>query len=216
MSQIHYVFIAIGVVVVTSIIVRIFRDKRRTKAMDQRARSLGFSFATEGDDALVESLTRFALLSAGRSHCAWNVMQGQINEIAVTIMDFEYSSSSDQANQHIQTVVQFQSNDLQLPSFSVRPQHWILNIAAGLAIPDINFDSHPTFSKQHLLMALDEDAVRKTFRPDVLEFFEKRGPWGAAGDGDRLVFCITEKRIPPADIRAFVDEGMVLFALLKS
>ncbi len=89
-------------------------------------------------------------------------------------------------------------------------------IGSAFGYQDIDFASHPTFSKQYLLRGSDEMAVRNTFSDDLLAYFEQRKGLSAEGDGDRLVFYRISKRVPPKDISSFMEQGFALFSFLKT
>lgn len=223
MDTTTYLIIAFfGVPIVLGIIrgiVIVVGGKRRAKEMRQLAVSMNFSFEAKGDDALVSSLTHLPMFSDGRHHRMRNVMRGRVDDIDVTVMDHEYtagSAGSAHSKTHLRTVIEIRSSLLRIPSFALTPQGWLHNIAIGLGAPDINFDSHPSFSRQYLLFGDHEEAIRSFFTGDILEFYEQRGEWSTSGDGDRLVLHKSSKPIPPRGIRSFLEEGLELFLLFKA
>ena len=68
----------------------------------------------------------------------------------------------------------------------------LIKLCEMLGLKDIDFDSHPQFSKDYLLKGADEAAVRRCFHPAVLTFFEQhtgKRQWVATeGLGSILVY----------------------------
>jgi hypothetical protein len=192
-------------------------EKKRTQAMEDFARSLRFSFAGKGDPSLVSSLSRFRLFSQGHARRATNVMAGSADDIDVTMMDYRYTTGGGRSSHTWrQTAVLFHSGLLQLPAFVLRPESMFHRIGSAFGYQDIDFDSHPTFSKQYLLQGADEEAVRSIFGEGLLAYCEEHKGVSAEGDGDRLLFYRISRRVPPKDMRAFMEEGFGLFSLVKT
>ena len=105
---------------------------------------------------------------------------------------------------------------LQLPAFALRPENLFHKIGAAFSYQDIDFDSHPTFSKQYLLQGAEDEAVRNTFSDDLLAYYEQRKDLSTEGDGDKLLFYRISKRLSPMDIRSFMEQGFALFSLVKT
>jgi len=213
-------FLVIGGITAAVAIIAIvawLHEKKRTEALEAFARSLNFSFSKKGSDSLIGSLNQFHLFSQGRSKRVSNVMKGYANDIDVTIMDYRYTTGGGK-NSHTwrQTLILFQSSLLQLPAFALRPENLFHKIGAAFGYQDIDFDSHPTFSKQYLLRGAEEEAVRNTFSDDLLAYYEQRKDLSTEGDGDKLLFYRISKRVSPKDIRTFMEQGFALFSLVKT
>jgi hypothetical protein len=70
-----------------------------------------------------------------------------------------------------------------LPDFDLRPETVAGRVASALGGQDIDFDTNPAFSARYRLRAGDEQAARRVFRPEVLNFFIRGGgdePWTEA------------------------------------
>ena len=214
-----YIIIISGIIAIIAV-VAIFvwlREKKRTEAMKELAGSLKFSFSKKGDDSLLSSLNRFHLFSQGHLKRVSNVMKGYANDIHVTIMDYRYTIwAGKSSHTWKQTVILFQSSLLQLPAFALRPENLFHKIGAAFSYQDIDFDSHPTFSKQYLLQGAEDEAVRNTFSDDLLAYYEQRKDLSTEGDGDKLLFYRISKRLSPMDIRSFMEQGFALFSLVKT
>lgn len=191
-------------------------EKKRTEALQAVADSLGFSFSRKGDRALPASLHGFHLFSQGHGRKMSNVLHGSANEIDVTIFDYRYTTGGGK-NSHTwrQTVMLFESGKLCLPDFTLRPENLFHRIGGVFGYQDIDFDTHPTFSKQYLLRGSDEEAVRGLFHDDVLAHYAQHKGLSTEGAGGDLIFYRASRRVSPNDIRSFMEEGFGIFSLLK-
>jgi len=219
-----YIGLGVLALLVLGFIVTVFLAKKRKKELKQLADTLHFSFDdefTDEDDALLKSLNHLTLFRQSRSQGAWNVMRGQTDDIAVTIMDHRYSSGSSSSGRtrkvSEQTVIVLQSDLLSLPSFTLRPEDLAHKIStAMLGYRDINFDDHPAFSKRYHLHGNDEESIRQIFSEGVLAYFEQQGKVMADGSGDSLLFCRLGKTVAAKDIKSFLELGFEVFILFKT
>jgi hypothetical protein len=112
-----------------------------------------------------------------------------------------------------------------LPDFDLRPETLGGRVASALGGQDIDFDTNPTFSARYRLRAGDEQAVRRVFRPEVLNFFVRDGEdeiwtegWHAeARDG----WLIVHRPHPMAEVAAqllpeYLGRTQELFDLLTA
>lgn len=208
-----------GITAVVAIIIIVvwYCEKKRTEALKAVASSLNFSFSKKGSDSLTASLNQFHLFSQGHSKKVSNVMNGRAGDIDVTIMGYRYTTGSGKhSHTWRQTVILFQSSLLRLPSFTLRPESLFHKIGSVFGYQDIDFDSHPTFSKQYLLRGTDAEAVWNIFTDGLLAYYDERKGLSTEGDGDKLVFYRAGKRVPPQNIRSFLEEGFGIFSLVKT
>ena len=99
-----------------------------------------------------------------------------------------------------------ESDELRLPSFSLKPEGFLHRLVASLGLQDINFDTHPEFSRMYQLQGSDEESVRELFQPGVLEYFEQHkglcveGNWESAD-------CLLSGQTPRRGRYSRVDAG---------
>ena len=130
----------------------------------------------------------------------------------------EYMVASGQHADH-QTVICFQSPQLNLPRFQLGPEGWGHKIGSKLGYQDIDFESHLTavgFSKKYLLRGKDEQKIRALFTDEVLAFFAGQDNVYVEGFSSHLCFYRASKLIEPEDIPAFMKEGFEVFRLFTS
>jgi hypothetical protein len=205
---------AIVVVMVAVLAVQHHREQERRERLRSAARDLGFSFSLESDPRLPKSLGHFHLFSQGRSKRISNVMSKAMADIDVTIFDYKYTTGSGKhSDTRNQTVVLFESERLQLPSFALRPEHLFHKLAGAMGYQDIDFDAFPEFSQTYLLQGYDEERIRSLFTDEVLSYYARHTDLCTEGDEQQLLYYRARKRVDPEWIGSFVEEGLDVLAL---
>ena len=211
--------IIIGILTVVGLIIFAawLYEKKRSEALQRIADALNFSFERKGDELLLAIHNNFDLFSKGRSKKISNVMHGSSGDMEITIMDYKYTvGSGKNSTTYSQTLIVVQSKYLQLPSFTLSPENIFHKIGGIFGYKDIDFNSHPKFSKQYLLRGDDEEAIRNTFNDELLEFYEKNKALNTESDYDKFIYYRAAKRLGPKDIQAFLQEGINLYGLFKT
>jgi hypothetical protein len=136
--------------------------------------------------------------------------------VEVGILDYQYTTDGEDSQTLKQTVVSIRSPLLDLPDFSLQPEHFLHKFVQVLGYQDIDFESNPGFSKAFLLRGSDEARIRAVFDDEVLELFERTTGVCVEGDGDRLIYFRSGKRVEPTNIRSFMDEGFKVYMAFRS
>lgn len=217
-SPVVITLMVLAAIAVVSGIVMLVRhyEKKRTEALQTSAINMGLDFSRLPNSELLPSLSNFPLFSHGHSRKAFNVMSGKIDKTEVKLFDYRYTTGAGK-NQHThnQTVVLLRSEVLDLPPFSLKPQHVFHNIGKAFGYQDIDFDSHALFSEKYLLRSSDEEAVREVFVAEILEYFEARLGLSTEARGDQLIFFRSSKKVKPEDLPTILKDGFHIFTLFK-
>lgn len=203
---------AIGI----AVIVGYHLEKKRTEKLAAAAEELGFEFLDKPDGGFLGPAANAELLKQGHSHRYFNVLRGVTQDLKVVIFDFRYVTGSGKHKQtHDQTAIAFQFEGPALPAFNLQPENFGHKIAQWFGSQDIDFDSHPKFSKSYLLRGPDEAAIRDLFQPPVLEFFEAESAACVAGVGNYVVYFRHRVRIDPAKIRQLLEDGFRVYGAFR-
>lgn len=191
-------------------------EKKRAEAWRQAADDMGFEFTPAPGADLLARYPGFHLFSQGRNRTVKNLLRGKAGGLEVAIFDYAYTTGSGK-NRHTwhQTVLAFEVDDADLPGFSLRPESVFHKIGQWFGYRDIDFATHPHFSKKFLLRGEDEEAVRAVFKDHVLEHYERCGGVCTEGCGGRLVYYRSQRRVAPAEVRPFLEEGFQMLALFR-
>ena len=198
-------------------------SEQRTKEFKRISEQLGMTFSARVKGRAKDRATPpLPLFGEGHSRVVTNMLHGDsellgfAEEFEVRI--FAYGFAQQQQDQHVmQSVICFQSPQLNLPKFQLRPEEWHHKIGSKLGYQDIDFESHPTaveFSKKYLLRGEDEQTIRALFTDAVLTFFAAHPDKVCVeGSDDQLIWYQPGKIIEPEDIPAFMKEGFEVFRL---
>lgn len=116
---------------------------------------------------------------------------------------------------HRETVGCLVSKRLRLPRFRLSPERPIEKIASMLGAQDVDFDSHPAFSRSYYLNTNDETAVRGLFDPTVLGFFERHPGFHVEGNADTLVIYQFNKSLSVIELPEFLETTDQISDLFK-
>jgi hypothetical protein len=193
-------------------------DRKRTEGLRRVAEEMGFEYAAAAPvDGLRARYPGFHLFAQGRRPDVRNLLRGRAGGLDVSIFDYAYVTGSGKSRHTWrQTVLAFEFDDPDLPGFSLRPEMWFHKVGQWLGYKDIDFDTNPKFSRQYLLRSGErEDDVQALFSDRVLEYYEAHPNVCTEACGHRLVYYRAQKRIGPAEVREFLEEGFRVLALFR-
>lgn len=188
----------------------------RRQAMQQAAISLGWAFTADAPLSMIPGLEQHHLFSQGHSKKLYNMMYGMMDGARAAIFDYTYTVGHGKHQQTFnQSVVYFQSNSLNLPSFSLRPEGFGHKLISAFGYQDIDFANRPTFSSKYLLRGPDEQAIRRTFQDSVLAYYENNLKLSTDGGGNEIFFYRQHVRVEPLAVRPFLDWGVQMLNLFQ-
>jgi hypothetical protein len=214
-NQAYFIIGILAVIITVAIIAAVVNhqlEKKRTEAFQKLAEEMSFEFFPAGAAGMQEELGEFHLFNIGRGKVIKNHLQGKAGGTELNIFDYRYIVGHGKHQQTVsQSVFVARSEGMNLPLFSMRPESIWHKLGNLFGLHDIDFESHPIFSRRYLLKGPDETAIREVFQPPILEYFEAHQGLNVEGIGDLLIYS-TYKRLKPEKIRDFMAEG---FAILK-
>ena len=214
-------FLIIGV----SVFFMLRLKKKRTKQLSEISSDLKLSFHPDGKDSIFESIS-FGIFDYGNVS---NMMHGEVSNAEFAIFDHKYKTSGSGDNPgstYEQTAIYFKSTNLKLPRFTLSPEDLWDKIGSAFGNQDIDFPTHPDFSKRFLLRGEDETKIRALFTDKLLNFFNSQQNITVEGGGNQLILYRDEKRISPPILpdyfffkgeklakewQSFIDQGFQFF-----
>jgi len=194
------------------------KGKKRTEQFALISAELKLNFLPKGSTSLFERLKPFHLFSQGWSRKIKNLMEGEANKVELAIFDYQYTTHGGQHPQtHRQSLLFIRSPKLNLPDFSLRPENVFHKIGSAFGDKDIDFETHPIFSKSYLLRGDNEAAIRGLFNNELLNFIQSQQKISIEGSSDQLIFYRHKNRVKPEEVESFMEEGFqVLDQFLRS
>jgi hypothetical protein len=126
--------------------------------------------------------------------------------------DYRYKTGHGKNSRRRSMSVLFLSLERPCPDLSMGPEGVASKIFQAFGAKDINFLTHPEFSKSFILRGDDEDAIRERFDFDLLEFFEGWGGVSLEVSSGELAYYRYNRRCKPELLEAFIEEGFALKA----
>jgi hypothetical protein len=191
-------------------------ERKRTEAWQLAANDLGFEFTAFPGTDILSRFPGFQLFTQAGSKTVKNLLRGVAAGLELTIFDYSVTTGSGK-NRHTvrRTVLTFEFDEPRLPTFSLRPENLFHKIGKWFGFHDIDFESHPRFSKSYLLRGEHENAVRECFRAHVLEYFEESPKLCVEASGGRLVYYRASTPIEPSEVRSLMEDGFRVLALFR-
>ncbi len=209
------VFIAFAIFIGGSILYSMHAAKKRREGFVEAAQEMGLQSYPDGDSQLMERFAGFKLFSQGRARKMKNVVQGDSGEVKIAIFDYQFTTGrGKQQRTQNQSVVSLQSHEIQCPDFTMRPENMLDKIGSAIGLQDIDFDTHPIFSKMFVLKSSNETAIREYFNAALLEFFEtKKGISVEAATG-ALFFYRPGKKIKPDEVKDYLAQAYEVYGAM--
>jgi hypothetical protein len=186
-------------------------SRRRMEGMKTAALEIGYTY--EGDewaDPRHAPMMETALFSRGRSEGLKNIMTGSRSGLKVNLFDYALRiGSGKNSHTEAQTVGTFVKGDTYLPYFDMRPNKPFDWVVDAVTHKNIHFESNPEFAKHCYLQSPLENDLRSLFTPALLSYLEQlnaQKKWSIEGTGNTLVIYHSKKRVPPTELREFLDE----------
>ena len=186
--------------------------KKRREALMAIASEMGLQFSAVQDEKLLVKMKAFSLFNKGHGRKMRNVMTTETDVARLSIFDYQYTTGGgDNSHTHHHTVVALESDTLQLPEFSLRPEGFFQKIGAAIGMQDIDFEKHPEFSESFVLTGNDEQTVQSFFDEKLLDLFvQHKGICVESAPGMFIYF--RNGRRKPEQIREFMNQAYMIYS----
>ena len=197
----------------------IIRRRKRRNTIKSLANELGFSYSKH-EKNLPESFQSFTLFLTGRLPSISNCIRGTFDDFMVTVVDYKYSSGGGGQNSksktHRQTVTMISLGEKNIPAFEILPETIFQKVKTAIGSQDIDFDSHPEFSKKYVVKGSQEDSIRESLSDRFLTSIEKHKGLSIECDGTSIIFYRNHELLSPEEIKPFIHWGIRRINELKS
>ena len=190
-------------------------NKKRIEGFAQQAEAMGLNFTQQPGDSIMAHYGHFKLFNRGRRRRVNNLIEGDSGDVTLQIFDYKFTTGSGkQTRHHVQTIASLKSSQLNIPSLTIHPEGFLSRVGSKMGFQDIDFDSHPTFSKMFVLKGDNEEAIRNFLTPAALEYFEAHQGISLEASGDTLFFYNPNRRIKPEEIKDLLARAYEVFGAL--
>lgn len=216
-------------------------EKQRTEAVQTLAKRLKFTYqgskdnysrtrkrrslfdtGRESNQYVVSMLSpeaqQFELFKIGTEATIKHLIQGEMRGLQVSVADYTYTTgTSDNKKSRSQTIVILETQQQRFPKFLVTPENFLHRIGNQFGLQDIDFATHPHFSRCYHVRSEDEQSLRRLFTDKVLRFIEREEDKVTLEGNQSALLYYTEKEIlEPREWMALVQRAHRLFQQLQS
>ena len=171
-------------------------------------------FSHKDTEGRLTRLQEFRVGGLGRRRRVKNVIYGKWLGRELFCCDYRYVVGHGKHQRSYSQTILMMSLESSFPPFVMAPEGFFAKVAQVFGASDIDFLTHPEFSKSYVLKGKDEDEVRAAFGFDLLEYFERRQGLTLESHDGKLLFYRANKRCKPDSLAVFFEEGFeVLDAL---
>lgn len=194
-----------------------YYEQTRSNSFLQIARRMGMAFREQSDEDIEGEYRNIHLFSQGHDKTVRNMIYGFRDGADVKIFEYHYITGDGRPLQnHAQTVLMFQSRNLELPEFYLCPRNMFYDFEASIGRREIHVDSHPIVSASYILRGCDEMRLRKIFNDEILYHLEGSTGICIEGGENRMLYYREGVQIRPEKISAFYQEGLTALRLFES
>ena len=198
---------------ITIIVWSILYARKRSQDLATAAQQLGFTFMGDtwrGPVFHPQFKTCLLQRTRGRPN---NVMVGMCGSLETIMFDYSYRAGKSTITQ---TMACF-SHNIELPSFTLKPEGILDRIGDAIVHNDIDFDSHPTFSQRYALKSPDEASTRRVFTPAVLTQLEQissEAKWSVETSGINLFIFRPGRTVSPSSLATFLQQTSTIATVI--
>jgi hypothetical protein len=217
-SQAHWLYFACGAFVGALIAVRLglvadARKWRLATEFHEATRAGGEKPAAEPAPDLEEKLKWFFSGRLELNNPEWTRVRGRRVGVADV---FHTTTSVESSHTTGQTAAFYETPGLRFPSFMLQPEGPFLRAASAvLGIADIDFPSHPGFSRAYHLSAGDPEDTRELFTSSVLDELSRREGLYIQGEKQGILIYVPDELYGPAERAGFLGRAAEIFGLFE-
>lgn len=145
-----------------------------------------------------------------------NIITSQNGNITYSIADITTQEGARTTTEYQALTVLKITGAKQLPKFYMSEETLVDKLTNLMTDDDVNFESHPVFSKNYILKGEEGAEVRKVFTRDVLDFFEKNPDLHLISNGQDLLLRSAYRLLNDAEIKNLEQRAKMLTNILSN
>jgi len=198
-----------------SVLLWLLFEHKRNKALRALADRLQMDYTKKPDPHVLSEHTFFDLFNHGRSRRATHLLHRSINDLSTSYFEYSYvTGHGKHSSTHRQSIASISNSAITFPHFVLTPENFLHRIVQKFKGEDINFESHPKFSKMFQLKGHNEVEIRKLFSDDVIRFFENCEGLNVETHENRVIFYRKQRRCSVKQIEEFIRDSLKTYETL--
>ncbi|HQX44735.1 MAG: hypothetical protein IPP06_15945 [Saprospiraceae bacterium] len=192
------------------------QERDRNAAIRNFAYNAGMVYSESAAIGMLKQLQAFELFKQGTQRKIKNLIIDREMDPEHFMFDYDYTISTGKSSHtYSQSVQFFDSKALSLPQFRLKPENFFDVLIEWFGFKDIDFNTHPEFSKEFKLTGEFESVIRYYFDSDILNLIEQQKEFNMEGMNFYLVIHTQHKVLPVQQLDGFKKFGTMLFELFK-
>jgi len=181
--------------------------KKRREALAAFAKMNGFKYQTTGNLRDFQD-ANLPLFSRGHSQSVLNQLRKSGPDREEIFFDYRFIEGMGKSRRaYALTVALFRNPRVNLPAFTLEPEHVLHRIAGVFGYQDIDIPSDPEFSRLFFLRGKDEARIRLLFSPSRCRFLCSLGKIHLEANEGALAIHRADKEIKADAFPTFVNEA---------
>jgi hypothetical protein len=173
--------------------------------------------AEDAREKLIDDLRRLIPRATSRWEEVSRVNRGKRNGMVFEVMDYTYTVKHGPKSFETreQTVVRCRMG-FQVPEFCLRYETLLDKAGHWLGWRDIDFESHPEFSRRYFLRAADEIKTRAFFKETVLARLQSEpGTWCLGGFDEWMVIFRPGGFVARYEMDSYIKKSLAILSLFR-
>lgn len=192
-------------------------SRRRQRRHDLGV-ELGFQLIEKLDPA--QEVAILELTGSTSSGHLSNILHRRDESSQLVAADLEITTHSSEGSSREtkkQTIVHLHAPSCSFPEFHLQPEGVLIRLVESqLETGDIDFQTHPEFSKQYFLTGPRESEIRTFFQSELLDFFTGVKGWCVHARGSHLIAYRKGKTYSGLQEQVFLKEAFEILAQLQA
>jgi hypothetical protein len=152
--------------------------RQRTKEMARVAEKINFAFMAHFLMGWLCGIAPFRLFTIGWDQKALNALFGRVGDCDIIYFEYQYTTAIGyHAATHRLGVMILPDGAAGAPNFQLTPQTYFDALAGLFTKKRIELEGADVFNRCCKLVGRDEDGLRKTFHPDLVEYLGRDYLW---------------------------------------
>lgn len=202
------------VVVVAALALWFIQNRRRRRALDKAAQSLGMSYEDKSDLDTSGQLSQLALFGGKEHESVSERMWKKTPNLEVNLFGYHYSHGGGDSSRVKHAVVVYRSEHLNFPKMEILPEYW----CNEERVPEelrIRLETD-AFNKHFYLKGngSNEAEVRQIMTPELIEYLNDNRGVALEASGSVLTFYRSVAKITPEITQGFIRQGKEILQLM--
>jgi hypothetical protein len=207
-------FIIFGVIILF-ILITVIADRKRSKAIEELSQQLRMEYTKKPPQTALSPYSSHDLFNKGRGKKMRNLMRRSENNLRTSYFDYQYTTGSGKNSKtHRISVAAVHNPAVFLPRFAMKPENLFHRIADKFTGKDIDFETHPEFSKMFVLRGEDETQIRRLFSVPALQHLEQCKGLCIEAHTHQIIFYKQNKRMSAQKMEQFIRDSLETYAVL--